>query len=115
MNLQFDEHPFLGVRQTGSSSPSQVYFPSDTFEDVIDGKVDLEEKSKSRRGRRHLDDLESTKQIFRTLVRGQKAFKNQLQIIVLDHADKRAWRENLAEAGNWRNDEDFLIPLAWGV
>jgi hypothetical protein len=94
--------------------PSQVYFPSDTFEDVIDGKVDLKEKSKSRRGRRHLDDLESTKQIFRTLVRGQQAFKNQLQIIVLDHADRRAWGEDLEEAGNWRNDEDFLIPLAWG-
>lgn len=95
--------------------PSQVYFPSDTFENVIDGKVDMEAASKSRRGRRHLDDLESTRQIFRTLSRAQHAFRGQLQIIVLDHADRRAWGEQeVAEAGNWRNDADFLIPISWG-
>jgi len=95
--------------------PSQVYFPSDTFEDLVNGKINLEEQSKSRRGRRHLDDLESTRQIFRTLARAHKAFKGQLQIIVLDHADKRAWGEQeLHESGNWRNEADFLIPVEWG-
>ncbi|TRB00856.1 DUF3732 domain-containing protein [Agrobacterium tumefaciens] len=94
--------------------PSQVYFPSDTFEQVVEGKTDTAAGSQ-RRPRRHLDDLESTRRIFSALSRAQRSFKRQLQIIVLDHADEKAWgqHDNVFEAGNWRGDEDFLIPTSW--
>ncbi|MGO7956425.1 DUF3732 domain-containing protein [Rhizobium leguminosarum] len=94
--------------------PSQVYFPSDTFEQVVEGRTDAPATSQ-RRPRRHLDDLESTRRIFSALARAQKSFKGRLQIIVLDHADEKAWgqHDNVFEAGNWRGDEDFLIPIAW--
>ncbi|MEJ1117079.1 DUF3732 domain-containing protein [Phyllobacterium sp. CCNWLW109] len=94
--------------------PSQVYFPSDTFEQVVEGKTDTTTAAQ-RRPRRHLDDLESTRRIFSALSRAHRAFKGRLQIIVLDHADKKAWgqHDNVFEAGNWRGDEDFLIPKSW--
>ncbi|QYA05015.1 DUF3732 domain-containing protein [Rhizobium sp. B21/90] len=94
--------------------PSQVYFPSDTFEEFIEGKASNNATSQ-RRPRRHLDDLESTKSIFSALSRAQKSFKGRLQIIVLDHADEKAWgqHDNIFEAGNWRGEKDFLIPVSW--
>jgi hypothetical protein len=63
-----------------------------------------------------LDDLESTRQIFRSLARAHKSFGGRLQIIVLDHADRHAWGEiaEVEEVETWRGDEvDFLIPAAW--
>jgi hypothetical protein len=92
--------------------PSQVYFPSDTYDVKT---TDSEKDVGSRLTRRHLNDLESTRQIFRTLGRAQKSFRGQLQLIVLDHADKNAWGEvpEIEEKANWRNDEDALIPKAW--
>jgi Protein of unknown function (DUF3732) len=93
--------------------PSQVYFPSDTFEEVVKGET--EPTLEGTRPRRHLNDLESTRQIFRALARAQHAFAGRLQIIVLDHADQNAWGDqpNVKLAANWRGDEDFLIPKAW--
>lgn len=95
--------------------PSQVYFPSDTFEGIVDGTTTTDTPSQRSRSRRHLDDLESTRQIFRALARAQRSFKGRLQIIVLDHADHHAWGDqpNVAQAANWRGSEDFLIPSAW--
>jgi hypothetical protein len=95
--------------------PSQVYFPSDTFEEVIESDGRPIQRRRSVRGGRHLDDLESTRQIFKALARAQKSFKGDLQIIVLDHADRHAWGEegNIKEVANWRGDEDYLIPKAW--
>jgi hypothetical protein len=92
--------------------PSQVYFPSDTFEDIVEGRAPV---PATGRPRRHLNDLESTKQIFRALARAQKSFEGRLQIIVLDHADQIAWGEldNVASSGNWRGDADYLIPAHW--
>lgn len=93
--------------------PSQVYFPSDTFEQVIEGDVASVPLS-SRRSRR-LNDLDSTKQIFRALARAQEKFGGALQIIVLDHADQNAWGEleNVSGIETWRNDSDWLIPQHW--
>jgi hypothetical protein len=95
--------------------PSQVYFPSDTFEEIVDGTRKPEERPSRLRSRRHLDDLESTKQIFRALSRALQSFGSRLQIIVLDHADHHAWGEEaiVEQAANWRGSEDFLIPKAW--
>ena len=89
--------------------PSQVYFPSDTFEQVV------ESGAAPARPRRHLNDLESTRQIFASLSRAREAFGGALQIIVLDHADKNAWGdiENIKGVANWRGEEDFLIPKSW--
>jgi len=70
---------------------------------------------KSPRGRKPLDDLQSTRQIFSALARAQEKFDNQLQIIVLDHADHHAWgdQDNVFEPENWRGLNDSLIPNAW--
>ncbi len=109
--------------------PSQVYFPSDTFENFIEGKEKNEkggveetkeekeekEPDKRPRRRRHLTDIESTVRIFSSLARAHTAFGGRLQIIILDHADRHAWGsvEGVVEAANWRGDVDFLIPSAW--
>jgi hypothetical protein len=95
--------------------PSQVYFPSDTFEAIVEGDKGAEAYRKITREKRHLNDLESTRQIFKALARAHKSFKARLQIIVLDHADHHAWGEipEVEEVENWRGDADFLIPAAW--
>jgi len=99
--------------------PSQVYFPSDTFEQVITGEgapgsAEAEPDTDQRRTRR-LSDLESTQKIFSSLARARGAFASRLQIIVLDHADHHAWGEieGVKEVANWRGDADFLIPAQW--
>jgi hypothetical protein len=94
--------------------PSQVYFPSDTFDTLVGNSAGAIGRGGGRR-RKALDDLQSTKQIFSTLARAQDKFENQLQIIVLDHADQHAWGdvENLYQAQNWRGIEDSLIPTSW--
>jgi hypothetical protein len=93
--------------------PSQVYFPSDTFEAIVEGNEDG--RRAGAREKRHLDDLESTRQIFKALARAHKSFHARLQIIVLDHADHHAWGEiaEVEAVANWRGEEDFLIPAAW--
>jgi hypothetical protein len=94
--------------------PSQVYFPSDTFEEIVE-EGDVKGRPDGGRARRHLDDLESTRQIFRALARAHKSFNNRLQIIILDHADRHAWGDipEVEAVANWRGEEDFLIPAAW--
>lgn len=94
--------------------PSQVYFPSDTFETLTPDSVSQASVSK-RKGRRAADDLESTIQIFKVLARAQDRLGNTLQIIVLDHADGHAWpdEKNVVAVENWRDDNDYLIPTAW--
>lgn len=95
--------------------PSQVYFPSDTFEEIVERGPRADTQPSRPRLRRHLDDLESTRQIFQALARAQRSFSGRLQIIILDHADYHAWGDqpNIKQAANWRGDEDFLIPNAW--
>ncbi|MDC7682189.1 DUF3732 domain-containing protein [Asticcacaulis sp. BYS171W] len=92
--------------------PSQVYFPSDTFDSYVPGEVD--QKGKGRR-RRHLTDFESTVKIFESLARAHQSFGGRLQIIVLDHADQKAWGhvEGIKGVEDWRGDNDFLIPSSW--
>lgn len=115
-------HGVFLKRQAGSPVPSfiiidqptQVYFPSDTFDERVSaGSVDS-----GRNGARKksgADDLERTKQIFKALARAYSSFEGMLQIIVVDHADEKAWSEfpNVIEIENWRDDADFLIPRAW--
>ncbi|AMS43274.1 DUF3732 domain-containing protein [Aminobacter aminovorans] len=99
--------------------PSQVYFPSDTFEQIVTGEhVPGDAKGSpeaDRRRKRRLSDLESTQKIFSSLARAHKSFESRLQIIVLDHADRHAWGEieGIKEVENWRGAADFLIPAEW--
>lgn len=99
--------------------PSQVYFPSDTFEQIVTGE-DIPGGAEGspeadRRRKRRLSDLESTQKIFSSLARAHKSFGSRLQIIVLDHADRHAWGEidGIVEVENWRGAADFLIPAEW--
>ncbi|MEH2469200.1 hypothetical protein V1281_001546 [Nitrobacteraceae bacterium AZCC 2161] len=94
--------------------PSQVYFPSDTFDSFVKGEKPPGEEKRPRR-RRHLTDIESTTRIFSTLSRAHRALKGRLQIIILDHADHNAWGavNGVVGVANWRDNEDFLIPAAW--
>lgn len=95
--------------------PSQVYFPSDTFDDFVKGEKYANGQSDQPRRRRHLTDIESTIRIFSSLARAHQKFEGRLQIIVLDHADRNAWGkvQGVVGVANWRDDEDFLIPAAW--
>ncbi|UPJ47338.1 DUF3732 domain-containing protein [Bradyrhizobium sp. 200] len=95
--------------------PSQVYFPSDTFDAFIKGEKNTGGQDQRPRRRRHLTDIESTIRIFSSLARAHRKFEGRLQIIVLDHADRNAWGdvEGVVGVANWRDDEDFLIPTAW--
>lgn len=99
--------------------PSQVYFPSDTFEQIVTGDdvsgVAEGSLEADRRRKRRLSDLESTQKIFSSLARAHKSFGSSLQIIVLDHADRHAWGEieGIKEVENWRGAADFLIPAEW--
>ncbi|WHU03662.1 DUF3732 domain-containing protein [Sphingomonas sp. NIBR02145] len=92
--------------------PTQVYFPSDSFDDAIAAGVeaDLPEQADAV-----VDDLARTKRIFAALARAHSSFEGKLQIIVVDHADQHAWQEhsNIKEVANWRGDKDYLIPRAW--
>lgn len=95
--------------------PSQVYFPSDDSFEATVRHDEASETPVTRRRRRHLDDLESTKRIFSSLARAHQSFQGRLQIVVLDHADSHAWGgvEDVKGMANWRNEEDFLIPAHW--
>lgn len=94
--------------------PSQVYFPSDTFDQFVSGNNPAGQDRRHKR-QRHLTDIESTNRIFSSLARAHRKFEGRLQIVVLDHADKNAWGdvEGVVGVTNWRDDEDFLIPTAW--
>ena len=89
--------------------PSQVYFPSDTYEDRV--LTPLGEAGSIQR----LDDLQRTRRIFETLSRAVRQNKGRLQIIVLEHADSLTWGdlENIHEVRNWRGDVDYLVPRDW--
>lgn len=86
--------------------PSQVYFPSDTYTTKVERSADAPSATH--------EDFARTVQIFETLDHAARFFGNHLQVIVLEHADQKAWGhlESHVEAGNWR-DADWLIPRSW--
>lgn len=87
--------------------PSQVYFPSDTYEQRVDTK-----------GAENQDIL-GTRKIFELLDKFIKDVKGTRQIIVLEHADKRIYGPNdkvnipsIHEVEDWHGDL-YLIPSTW--
>lgn len=115
--MMFSLHPVLlrrGVANPVPSfldidQPSQVYFPSDTYEEFAEAEADAEMAAGKRR-----DDLERTRQIFKAVAHVHAALEPKLQII-LDHADRNAWGDEMSyvSVGNWRAAEDWLIPRHW--
>lgn len=107
--------------------PSQVFFPSDSFEDLteeepideIDAHIEQLDgrKDQGDRARRNSDhDLQRTKRIFETIGRWHQRTSGKVQVIVLEHADATAWGDvdGFTQAADWRGDAtDFLIPRAW--
>ena len=92
--------------------PTQVYFPNDSYEDAVQGR---ERPTPRRAGGPAVDDMARTRRIFSALSRAFNSFDGQLQIIVVDHADRNAWsgEDDVEEIQNWRDDRDFLIPGEW--
>ena len=88
--------------------PSQVYFPSDTYQSIMEVESVPPTVDSPR------EDFARTVTIFSTLDHAARLFGSALQIIVLEHADEKAWGRfpSHVQAGNWR-DSDWLIPKAW--
>ena len=86
--------------------PSQVYFPSKISS--------LKSNSESEGLSFYDEDLEQVQKVFKVFSRAIEKTKNNLQIIVLDHAPSSLVTDlengNLAE--EWR-DGLKLIPLKW--
>ncbi|BAU89658.1 hypothetical protein MPPM_1053 [Methylorubrum populi] len=92
--------------------PSQVYFPSDTFDVSSNNETD----ARRVRKRSRQDDLQSTRRIFEALAWAAQRLGWRLQIIVLEHADKTAWGDvdNVHCVANWRGEgADYLLPDSW--
>lgn len=95
--------------------PSQVYFPSDTYDEFVTRGEDAADIEEVHSDGRRLHDLERTRQIFAAIAHVHRSFNGSLQIIVLDHADRNAWgdEDNIVGVQTWRGDSDWLIPRDW--
>ncbi len=76
--------------------PSQVYYP-ERREGKKEGELNPEES----------EDLINTKKIFEVCSRFLERTNNEIQIIILEHADKDSWSEvnNIELIENWRGKE----------
>lgn len=89
--------------------PSQVFFPSDTFESIGTGGESVERRERIDH------DLQRTRRIFETIAFGFRRLATNVQIIVLDHADKTTWGhiEEFHQVADWRENDDALVPKNW--
>ncbi|NUB04682.1 DUF3732 domain-containing protein [Azospirillum sp. Vi22] len=85
--------------------PSQVYFPSDTFREIVEPGG-----TPARQG-----DLAKTRRIFELLDLAIRNPKMNLQVIVLEHADERTWDGigTIHKLRDWRESGEKLIPEPW--
>lgn len=85
--------------------PSQVYFPTGTFDedDAGDGPAAL------------TSDERKLRRVFEVLADVVRRAEGRLQVLILEHAGERIWQDlrpvNLVE--RWRGDVDLLIPRDW--
>ena len=98
--------------------PSQVFFPSDSYDDAVSAAPDADAQADLRQRRRRDPDhdLQRTKRIFETIGRWHQRIGHAVQVIVLEHADATAWGHvpEFQQVGNWRGpDTDWLIPRDW--
>ncbi|WMX58965.1 DUF3732 domain-containing protein [Peribacillus sp. R9-11] len=87
--------------------PSQVYFPEQWPGDNDENKDEDITK-------RFSDDIKRVNQIFSALSLGINRTNNNLQIIVIEHADEITWKniKNVHLVERWRGEE-ALIPKEW--
>lgn len=93
--------------------PSQVYFP----EEYPKSNNNLDENKKQKISQ----DIENTKQIFRTCSNFMDRTNFQTQIIILEHAPESTWKGdvNIKLVGEWRGENmddpkfDALIRKDW--
>ncbi|WP_278849759.1 DUF3732 domain-containing protein [Thomasclavelia spiroformis] len=92
--------------------PSEAYFPTE-----IDNKK-FNQKNKTPEEKEN--DKESLHSLFSTIANTQKNSCPDLQIIVLEHADKSYWKNKLGDYYtdkikiiDWKEQSEKLIPLHW--
>ena len=87
--------------------PSQVYFPQKLAGSEKDKELDPILKED--------EDRLAVKKIFTTFARGNKLMKDNMQIIVLEHADESVWGEvkEIHKVCEWRGENEKLIPREW--
>ena len=94
--------------------PTQAFFPKEipnSEDEIKDTNITLQSKNY---GIKKIDDVKSVKKIFELFSKVVKELKDQLQIIVLDHADPKVWGnfENIIEIEDWSKG-GALIPKEW--
>lgn len=87
--------------------PSQVYFPQ-----KLAGKKNKEESDPKFDND---EDKLAVKKIFQAMSAAIKEVNNNLQIIVLEHADEDVWGEvdSIYKVAGWRGKNKKLIPEEW--
>jgi hypothetical protein len=95
--------------------PSQVYYPED-FSELANKALDPKKKNKIS------EDIENTKQIFKTCSKFMERTNFKTQIIILEHAPTSSWQgdKNVHLVEEWRGDIEkddskykALIPIEW--
>lgn len=87
--------------------PSQVYFPQKPARrnnNETDDDITLED-----------EDKEAVRKIFMTLSKYISETKNNIQILVMEHADEDVWGEieNIHLVERWRGNNVKLVPIEW--
>jgi len=85
--------------------PSQVYFPRKLANSE---DVDSEQKLKD-------EDIIAVSKMFKVMGESIKKHSQNLQVIVLEHADEEVWEgiENIHKVCEWRDGKQKLIPSEW--
>ena len=85
--------------------PSQVYFPRKLANSE---DVDSEQKLKD-------EDIIAVSKMFKVMGESIKKHNQNLQVIVLEHADEEVWEgiENIHKVCEWRDGKQKLIPAEW--
>jgi len=85
--------------------PSQVYFPRKLANSE---DVDHEQKLKD-------EDIIAVSKMFKVMGESIKKHNQNIQIIVLEHADEEVWEgvENVYKVCEWRDGKQKLIPAEW--
>lgn len=85
--------------------PSQVYFPRKLANSE---DADIEQKLKD-------EDIIAVSKMFKVMGESIKKHNQNLQVIVLEHADEEVWEgiENIHKVCEWRDGKQKLIPAEW--
>lgn len=84
--------------------PSQVYFPRKLSEKSVSDDQKLED-----------EDIIAVNKMFKVMSSSIKEQKENIQIIVLEHAGEEVWQDvdNVNKVCEWREENERLIPTDW--